>query len=117
MKNVICILGIFMGLSFISCSSEETWEELEAKENVVVYEVICSDANATVHLSDLLYHPSIINVSSGWRGEVTSNSYSAPMTMQCDDPYVLMTGRIYVNGKLREERSGTSYVQVSCKLK
>lgn len=32
MKNVIYVLGLLMGLSFISCSSEETWEELDAKE-------------------------------------------------------------------------------------
>ena len=115
--NLILVLSIIC-LSFYSCSTDDDggYNKLEDKENKVEYKVYTNSPGIPIRMYGYQGQQPLV-IKESWMGEYITKAYGANMRLLCDDPSVLLTGEIYINGKLKIRREGNSTVMMEIKLK
>ena len=59
-----------------------------------------------------------MTIKNYWKsGDYETAAYVVGMKIFCDDPDALITCKIYVNGKLRKQVDGNSYVAAGYEVK
>lgn len=103
MKKLLFMFFVFFNLIVVpSCHDDDE------KEYKIKYEVISNTAGAPIYVYNWG-----ITVKDYWcKEEVSDRSYSHGLKAQCDDPDVLITLNLYVNGKLQASREGNGRVFV-----
>ncbi|MCH7403471.1 hypothetical protein ACFOUP_04730 [Belliella kenyensis] len=106
----VCIaFGLLMGLFLVSCIDEE---DIRDKEHLVEYRVYSNTEGALILLS---YYD--LTIKDNWSREFVTKSYYAQIVARCEDPTVLITAEIYVDGKLRAKMERNSYLNLTHRIK
>jgi hypothetical protein len=106
--NSILILVLLFSWSMLSsCESDD---EKEHSVRLVVYS---NTECVPIRLSEIG-----LVIKDYWESSSKGKSREyAEIVARCDDPTVLITAEIYVNGKLRANKEGNGYVKTSYQLK
>lgn len=110
------ILRLFTVLTIalftISCNSDET--SIEDQLNTVTYKVMANgDSPFTING----FHHTNLTTRHKWERTEQTKDYYASISVNCDDPTVLITIEIYKNGKLIERREANSRLNINVPLK
>jgi hypothetical protein len=95
-------------LALTSCVEED----IDKKEHLVETKVYSNTPGALITLQ---YHGLIIK--DYWYNKVVTQDYFAQVYATCDDPTVLITAEIYVDGKLKAKKEANSYVNLYHRIK
>jgi hypothetical protein len=115
-KQIVLFLFLIATFSLQSCSDDDyDYEKLENKENKVALKVYSNTPDVPVYVYCWVESPFIIK--NYWEGEFVTKAYQLAFDISCKEPTVLLTGEIYVNGKLRSRNEGNGYVGVGVTLK
>lgn len=105
----VCLsFGLIIGLFLSSCIEED----LDQKEHLLEYRVYSNTEGALISLSDYS-----LTIKDYWeRSFVTKGSFGQ-IVARCEDPKVLITAEIYVDGKLKARMEKNSYLNLSYRIK
>lgn len=112
-KLLLGLLLCALSCVFSSCDKED--DEI-GDENTVTWEILASDANASL-LFDCSYTGETIQVSTGYKYTYKTHLYWAGCTVKCDDQYVKIKVKGYLNGKLKLEKEESHYIHPSFTIK
>ncbi len=102
MKKLFLFLMFFSVLSFPSCKDNDDIYTIK-------YEVISNTSDAPIEV-----YPWGLTVKDYWsREEVSNRDCSLGFEVRCDDSDVLITLKIYVDGKLKATRDGNGWLNLS----
>ena len=110
-KYLFSLLLCVLSFTIVSCDDDDEIGDI----NTVTWLVTASDDNASVMLT--YNRQNQIRVSSGKKISYETDGRGASCTVKCEDKYVLLNVKGYVNGKLKEEKEGTHWLQVSMDIK
>ncbi|MCH7403470.1 hypothetical protein ACFOUP_04725 [Belliella kenyensis] len=106
-KSILILFIIFSCTILSSCESDDD------KEYSVRKVVYSNTEGAQITLSDIG-----LVIKDFWESSANYKSRSyAEVVAICDDPAVLITTEIYVNGKLRARKEGNGYVKIAHQMK
>lgn len=114
MKLTVIMLLFVFSFFFSSCSSDDDdYYKRDQQVNKIEYKVFSNTPDVPIRISE--FPGGTLVIKNSWKGEYETKQYGASMTLSCEDENVLMTGEIYVNGKLklREEGNRSVYLMVS----
>ena len=97
-KNIFLLLLVTL-ISFVTSCSKET--DLDDQKHSVEYKIWTDDPNATVCM--VSYFGAPLYFKGSFEGQFVTDEYQLSFDARCDDPYVLMTLEIYVDGKLKQK--------------
>jgi len=107
MKAIFTISFIIIfSLAFTGCYEEDDWQKLENLEHRVKYVLYSNTEGVPVRLEQGLI------VKDYWESESVTKDFYTSFWARCDDPTVLMTAEIHVNGKLKARSQGNQRVEV-----
>jgi len=112
MKAIFTISFIIIfSLAFTGCSDEDDWQKIENLEHKVTIKLFSNTPGVPMTLVDGLV------VKDYWEYEAITKNFYVNFIAYCDEPTVLMTAEIYVNGKLKASNQGNQRVEVGFRLK
>ena len=109
LKFIIPLLAVLICSTLHSCSDDDVSKD--DQENEVTFKVISNTPEAPITISEFLGEH--LTIKDYWEGKYVTKKYSAQFSASCEDPEVLITGEIYVNGKLQLKREGNRYIQLT----
>jgi hypothetical protein len=117
LKNLAVILYTIIGCCFLSCSKDDDggYSKLANQEHVIEYKLISNTSGTQMTISNYNGIPLIIN--DHWEAKLVTKDYYAQFVARCDNDTTLMTGEIYVDGKLKLRREANSYLDLTVKIK
>ncbi|MCH7399842.1 hypothetical protein MM236_17745 [Belliella sp. DSM 107340] len=104
--KVLSLLLIFLIMG--SCIEED----LDEKEQLLEYRVYSNTEGALISLTDYS-----LTVKDYWEKKFVTKGYYGQIVARCDDPKVLITAEIYVDGKLRAKMEKNSYLNLTHRIK
>lgn len=117
-KNLLIILlPFFICCLFSSCSEDDDggYSKKLNQENVIKFKVISNTLDAPVTISEF-YGGNLI-IKNSWENEFVTKDYGTHFFATCENETVLMTGEIYVNGKLKLRKEGNKRIELSVNVK
>ncbi len=117
MRNLIFIstaLFVLVGL-FQSCSKDEV--SLNDKENSVKVVVDANTTDVPIFIEGFPIGAYPIKVRGHWENEDKTKLFAIRSAVRCEDESVLLTIKIFVNGKLRKKEEGYSEINAWVDLK
>ncbi|MDR1501573.1 MAG: hypothetical protein LBT43_03860 [Prevotella sp.] len=111
-KLFFILLSIIFLTSFYSCSDEDDggYIKKENQENEIRFKVYSNTSGVPVTISE--FYGGTLVIKDYWEGGYVTKQYGAQFSVSCQDETVLLTGEIYVNGKLRLKKDGNKYIQL-----
>lgn len=104
MKKVFLFLSII--LLCCACESDEARRlRIENQVNTITIKIYSNTPGALIKLPELG-----LIVKDHWEDNIKTKGNSIRVIMECENRNVLMTGEIYVNGKLKTRKEGNQYV-------
>ncbi len=97
------------------CEKEDEYTKKKNKVNRVTLKVFSNDPCAPVTVYG--YETIGLVIRSKWEKEVFTKAWFTQLEAQCNDPTVLLTVEIYVNGKLKRRREDNGFAGITVKLK
>lgn len=116
---LLILISIFICGSFYSCSGEDDdfgYSKLNNQENTIKFKVYSNTPGVPVKLSDFYFGTSLI-IKDYWEGEFITKGWHTGFDASCEDETVLITGEIYVNGKLKLRREANRYLTLDLTIK
>lgn len=107
MKLKIMLLLICAAMS--SCIEEK---DLNEEEHLVEYRVYSNTKGALISLSQY-----DLKIKDYWDKKYVTKGYFAQIVARCDDPTVLITAEIYVDGKLKAKGQENGYLDINYRIK
>lgn len=113
---LLLLSSIFCG-SFFSCSEDDDggYAKKQNKENTVLFKVYSNTPTAPITIQDI--PEGYLIIKDHWERQFVTKLYGAQFSASCDDKDVLITGEIYVNGKLLLKREGNRYISLNVDFK
>lgn len=108
MKSILMILYLLVCITLSSCVEED----LNDKEHLVEYRVYSNTEGALISLTSYS-----LTITDYWDKQFVTNGYYGQIVARCDDPTVLITAEIYVDGKLRAKMEKNSYLNLTHRIK
>lgn len=106
---------VFCILSSCSRDYDGGYEKLNNQENEVVFKVYSNTLGVPIDLTG--GKEGVLTIKDYYEATWITKAWSVGITARCDDETVLITLEIYVNGKLKEKKSGNRYVRAGATLK
>ena len=98
---------------FQGCDKEIPFEEIQ---NTVFYEITSQSPNTILHIDATgLEEP--IYIRSKFSNRCRTKNHFAILKVSCNDPYELITAKLYVNGKLMRAGRANKSIRFSYRLK
>lgn len=100
-----------------SCSDDDDGgaSKKEAQENEITFKVFSNTPDVPITISE--FYGGTLVIKNSWEGSYTTKRWATQFTATCKDETVLITGEIYVNGKLKMKREGNKYIQLIVDVK
>lgn len=107
------VLALFSILLFMSCSKDDDggYAKLANQENEIEYKVYSNTKDVKMTLQDGLI------IKDNWTKKFVTKEWTAQIVLTCDDPAVLLTGEIYVNGILKAKGEKNSLLSITYQIK
>ena len=114
MKKILFVLLLFitMAFSYSSCSKET---DLDEQKHRVEVRVKGDKEGVKIRMDSYFGTPMYFTES--FEGEFITDAYCLSFDVFCDEPYVLLTLEIYVDGKLKVKRYGNRMVKSVIRIK
>lgn len=112
-KFILGLLLCTLSCLFPSCDKEK--DEI-GDENTITWEIYSSDVNTSL-LFDCNETGETIRVSDGYKYTYKTELRWASCTIKCEDPYVKITVKGYINGKLKHKQEDQHYLHASMTIK
>ncbi len=109
--KILFSIIILLNLCLIGCSEEDEWSKLENKEHLVTYKIYSDREGVS------LSYQGITVFKDYWETTFVTKAWSANFIARCEDPDVLVTAEIHVDGKLKARNQGNGYVSVGYRIK
>lgn len=107
--NALLIISfLFFSFLIISCVDED----LDQKEHLLEYRVYSNTEGALISLTSYS-----LTIKDYWEKKFMTKGYFGQIVARCDDPTVLITAEIYVDGKLKARMEKNSYLNLSHRIK
>lgn len=89
--------------------------DIDEQENMVTYKVYSNTPDSPITMSgaDCLN----LVIKDKWEKTILTKEFFAQIDATCKDRNTLMTGEIYVNGKLKMKREANSHLMMSIRIK
>lgn len=114
MKHLYFFLIVFILGGLSSCSDEDDYKKLDNQVNTVTFKVYSNSPDVPVRLSDCC--PPLI-IKGSWERTVQTTDYKVQIDARCDDENTLLTGEIYVNGRLKKKWEANGLLKFAVRLK
>lgn len=109
-KISLILIPLFIGLCVLSCSDDDEPYKKRDQENNIKFKVYSNTPEALIVISE--FYGGTLIIKDHWEGGYTTKQYGTQFSATCEDGTVLITGEIYVNGKLRLKRDGNKYIKL-----
>ncbi len=119
LKKLAIILYTIVGCCFLSCSKEDDdggYSKLANQENKVEFKVYSNTIGVPIKLSGV-GQSGYLTIKDYYEEQFVTKNWGAGFEARCDDPTVLMTGEIYVNGKLKSRIAANERLKISVTIK
>lgn len=108
--NTILFISLFF--CFTACDKDE---DLDSQENHV--RVMVKSNSSEIPFTVQSQKHGSLTVKEKWEFTETTKDYYGGISVSCADNTVLLSGKIYVNGKLKAERHANEYLDLTIRLK
>lgn len=110
-NRITLILFSFICIFFYSCSDDDDeYLKRDNQENRITFKVRSNTPGVPITIDE--FYGGVLIIKDYWEGEYVTKRYGAQFTANCEDKTVLITGEIYVNGKLKLRRDGNGQVRL-----
>ena len=112
-RGVFCLISLLLLCSLSSCSKDDDggYAKLANQENTITYKIYSNTQGVPITLQSGLV------IKDYWETTFVTKEYSAQIVATSDDPNVLITGEIYVNGKLKARNEKNSSLRITYQIK
>lgn len=116
-KIVAILLFMLASVGFSSCSEDDDggYAKWAAQKNTVKFKIYTNTPGAPVDLYS--YFGSPLRIKDSFEGEFVTDRTFVGFLVSGDDGDVLITGEIYVNGRLVEKRHANYRLYMETRLK
>jgi hypothetical protein len=116
-KIVAILLFMLASVGFSSCSEDDDggYAKRAAQKNTVKFKIYTNTPGAPVDLYS--YFGSPLRIKDSFEGEFVTDRTFVGFLVSGDDGDVLITGEIYVNGRLVEKRHANYRLYMETRLK
>ncbi len=115
-KIISVLLSIIICSSLYSCSNEDGdggYARRRDQENAIMFRVYSNTPDVPITISE--FYGGTLIIKDSWKGEYITKQYSTQFAATCKDETVLITGEVYVNGKLKLKKDGNKYIRLIVK--
>lgn len=116
MKQLYFFLIVFILGGLSSCSDEDDYKKLDNQVNTVTFKVYSNSPGVPVTLTECCEEPYLI-IKDSWERTVQTTAYGAHIDARCDDENTLLTGEIYINGRLKKKRESNGLLKLGVEIK
>ena len=113
MKHFYLLFTLLVStICLLSCSDEI---DIDEQENMVTYKVYSNTPDEPITMNGA----GCLNlvIKNKWEKTILTKEFFAQIDATCKDRNTLMTGEIYVNGKLKMRRETNSRLMMSIRIK
>ena len=101
---------------FMSCDDKDDPYALEKEEHLVKVVVYSNTPDVPIAIYGFT-NPSPLYIKDYWEREISTKFYRVGFRATCDDPTTLITGELYIDGKLQGKQEGNRYISLGAKIK
>lgn len=117
-KKFLVLLPIIVGFCLFSCSEDEDggYSKLDNQVNKVEFKVYSNTADVPINIEgapDSFY----LTIKNYWNTTFTTKDWGTEFDARCSDPTVLITGEIYINGKLKLRKEANTLLHMYVVIK
>lgn len=116
MKHLYFFLFVFILGGLSSCSDEDDYKKLDNQVNTVTFKVYSNSPGVPVTLTDCCPGPYLI-IKNSWERTVSTMDYVAQIEAECEDKNTLITGEIYINGRLKRRSESNRFLKFAVPIK
>ncbi len=109
---------MLFSFGFSACSEEEEdYKALENKETTIKVKIYTNSDDAPVYVTGGGISSPYLIVKGKWENTYNTKNYFAGFEADCEDEKVLLTGELYVNGKLKIRKQANRWIKISSRVK